>query len=102
MAEDREPPPTRDFFRYPGPELHRARRSSRPKRVCVIGGGIAGLVAAYELLDPSFPQHNVVLEEADDRLGGRIRTWRPLADRPELNAEYGPMRIPRNHQGTWH
>ena len=37
--------------------------------VCVIGGGIAGLVAAYELRD-----YRLVLFEATDRVGGRMRT----------------------------
>src|SRR5262245_65352493 len=37
--------------------------------VCVIGGGIAGLVAAYELRDL-----RIVLFEATDRVGGRMRT----------------------------
>src|SRR5262245_7694958 len=37
--------------------------------VCVIGGGIAGLVAAYELRDL-----RIVLFEATDRVGGRMRS----------------------------
>jgi oxygen-dependent protoporphyrinogen oxidase len=40
-------------------------------RVAVIGGGITGLTAAYRLAGPD--RHVVVLE-ADDRLGGKIRT----------------------------
>jgi protoporphyrinogen/coproporphyrinogen III oxidase len=37
----------------------------------VVGGGIAGLAAAWELRD-----RNVLLLEADDRVGGRIRSER--------------------------
>ena len=37
--------------------------------VCIIGGGIAGLVAAQDLRD-----RMVVLFEAADRVGGRMRS----------------------------
>ncbi len=47
-------------------ELH----SAPPKRIAVIGGGISGLAAAYLL----GAQHNIVLFEAADRLGGHART----------------------------
>lgn len=40
------------------------------KRIAVIGAGISGLSAAHMLAD----QHNVVLFEAGDRLGGHART----------------------------
>ena len=41
-----------------------------PKRVAVIGGGISGMGAAYYLAET----HNVVLFEAEARLGGHART----------------------------
>jgi oxygen-dependent protoporphyrinogen oxidase len=41
-------------------------------RVAVAGGGITGLSAAYELVRSGVEQ--VVLLEADDRLGGKIKT----------------------------
>ena len=44
--------------------------SSAPKRIAVIGGGISGMAAAH-LLSKS---HNVVLFEAEGRLGGHART----------------------------
>jgi oxygen-dependent protoporphyrinogen oxidase len=43
--------------------------------VAVVGGGIAGLAAAWELAsDPSAPAARIVVLEASDRLGGKIQT----------------------------
>ena len=55
--------------------------------VLIIGGGIAGLAAAYKLGCAGLP---VLLLEARDRLGGRIFTQRiPGSDTPiELGAEF--------------
>lgn len=39
-------------------------------RICVIGGGVAGMGAAWRLS----PRHDVVLLEADTRLGGHVHT----------------------------
>jgi len=61
------------------------------KRVCVVGGGIAGLTAAYELLQFG---HEVVLLEASSRFGGRILTHY-FAD--GTYGELGAMRIPVDH-----
>jgi oxygen-dependent protoporphyrinogen oxidase len=41
--------------------------------VVVVGGGIAGLAAAWELATGS-PSRRVVLLEAEDRLGGKVQT----------------------------
>ena len=43
---------------------------SRPQRIAVIGGGISGLAAAYQLS----PHNAVTLYEAAPRLGGHART----------------------------
>lgn len=48
------------------------------KRALVIGGGIAGLVAARDLAGAGFP---VILVEKTDRLGGKLRRLRFLPDR---------------------
>ncbi len=66
------------------------------KHVIVVGAGLAGLVAAYELKRRG---HRVTVLEAQNRLGGRIYTLRsPFA--PGLYAEAGGMRIPRAHDLT--
>jgi uncharacterized protein len=43
---------------------------TRPQRIAVIGAGISGLAAAYELA----AEHNVTVYEAEKRLGGHART----------------------------
>ena len=65
------------------------------KRVVVIGAGLAGLVAAYELRRQG---HEPLVLEAQNRVGGRIYTLRTFA--PGLYAEAGGMRIPRSHDLT--
>ncbi len=66
-----------------------------PKSVIVIGAGMAGLVAALEL---DRAGHDVLVLEAQNRVGGRIYTCRDFA--PGLYAEFGAMRIPRAHDLT--
>jgi monoamine oxidase len=71
-------------------------KAKKPARIIVIGAGIAGLVAAYELLRAG---HDPVLLEARPRVGGRIFTLRdPFAH--GLHAEVGAMRIPAAHDLT--
>jgi monoamine oxidase len=67
-------------------------RTERPQRVVIIGGGISGLAAAYELQRAG---HDPIVLEAQHRVGGRIYTSRAFA--PGLYAELGAMRIPRRH-----
>ncbi|MGO1291605.1 MAG: FAD-dependent oxidoreductase [Brevibacterium linens] len=47
-------------------------RLVRPKRVTVVGGGIAGLAAAAVLAEHGATVH---LVEAESSLGGRVRAW---------------------------
>jgi monoamine oxidase len=98
---DRSPQPSPDAA-PPLPDAIRAvlerglePRSAAPKRVVVIGAGLAGLVAALELKRQG---HEVVVLEAQNRVGGRIHTLRTFA--PGLYAEAGGMRIPRAHDLT--
>ena len=66
------------------------------KRVLILGAGMAGLVAAYEL---SKAGHDVTVLEARTRPGGRVHTLRePFSD--GLFAEEGAARIPSNHDLT--
>ncbi len=66
------------------------------KRVIVVGAGLAGLVAAYEL---DRAGHDVTLLEAQLRPGGRVLTLRsPFSD--GLYAEAGADRIPNTHDLT--
>jgi monoamine oxidase len=70
--------------------------ASAPKRVIIVGAGMAGLAAGYELLRAG---HDPVILEAQNRVGGRVYTLRePFA--PGLYAEAGAMRIPRAHELT--
>lgn len=81
--------------------------SGEGRSVVVLGAGIAGLVAAYELRLAGF---DVTLLEARDRVGGRAWTIRgrdrvEQADRPVQYANFsegqyfnaGPARIPSYH-----
>ncbi len=71
-------------------------RSGTAKKVLIIGGGMAGLVAAYELRKAG---HDPLVLEAQGRVGGRVYTLRaPFG--PGLYAEAGAMRIPRAHDLT--
>jgi len=72
------------------------KASRPPKRVAVLGAGIAGLVAASELIAAG---HDVTIVEAQPRVGGRIRTLR-AAFSPGLYNEAGAMRIPAQHALT--
>ena len=63
--------------------------SASRKRVLVLGAGLAGLSAAYELVAAG---HDVVIFEARNRAGGRVYTARePFSD--GLYAEIGATRI---------
>jgi monoamine oxidase len=71
-------------------------RPARGKRVIVIGAGLAGLVAAYELREAG---HDVMVLEAQSRAGGRVQTIRqPFSD--GLYAEAGALFIPNTHALT--
>ncbi len=72
------------------------QRGTEPKRILIAGAGLAGLVAAYELVRAG---HNVTILEASTRPGGRVWTLRePFSD--GLYAEAGAGRIPEHHDLT--
>jgi monoamine oxidase len=67
----------------------------RPPRVIVVGAGLAGLAAAYELEQAG--QDTILLEADTVHIGGRVRTHRfEGGDYGEL----GAMRIPLGHDLT--
>src|SRR6266849_4153768 len=72
------------------------RRTGSPKTIVIIGAGLAGLSAGYELKAAG---HDVTILEARMRPGGRVHTLRePFSD--GLYAEAGAARIPENHDLT--
>jgi monoamine oxidase len=68
------------------------------KKFLIIGAGLAGLVAAYQLTQAG---HDVTILEAQMRPGGRVRTLREQFS-DGLYAEAGAARIPDNHDLTLH
>ncbi|MGH7808024.1 MAG: flavin monoamine oxidase family protein, partial [Thermodesulfobacteriota bacterium] len=82
-------PSLSELFNMPNPK--------RRLRVVIVGAGIAGLCAAYELEQRG---HEVMILEAESRhVGGRVRTAR-FGD--GLYGEFGAMRIPQGHDLTRH
>jgi len=69
---------------------------TRPKKVIIVGAGLAGLSAGYELLQAG---HEPLILEAQQRVGGRVYTLREPFARG-LYGEAGAMRIPRAHALT--
>jgi monoamine oxidase len=69
------------------------RRSDQKKRILVLGAGIAGLTAAYQLVRVG---HDVTVLEAQDRVGGKILTLRHPDHTidPPFHAEAGALVLP--------
>ena len=72
------------------------QRAGPPRKIIVIGAGLAGLSAAYELTAAG---HDVTVLEARARPGGRVLTLRdPFAE--GLYADAGATRVPDHHHFT--
>jgi monoamine oxidase len=76
----------------------RPQRRGAAQHVIVLGAGLAGLCAAYELRKLG---HTVSLLEAQTRPGGRVRTLREWSA-PGLYTEAGAESIPGVHDLTQH
>lgn len=79
-------------------EARRSRnvsRASQPKRIAIVGGGIAGLYVAWRLLQEKANAFEIHLYEMDSKFGGRIRS----VDIPGIPflAELGAMRFRPRH-----
>jgi monoamine oxidase len=71
-------------------------KTKEPKKIIIIGAGMAGLVSASLL---KIAGHDVTILEATDRVGGRVYTFRgDFKDGQYLEA--GAMRIPHTHSLT--
>jgi monoamine oxidase len=82
-------------LRWAFPQVAESRRASG-KRVVILGAGLAGLSAGWELRNAG---HDVTILEAQLHPGGRVHTIREgLSD--DLYAEAGAGRIPASHSIT--
>ena len=84
-----------NLFAFPG-DIAQYDTVRGRKKVAIIGAGIAGLTAGYEL---SKLGHQVRIFEASERIGGRIHTHY-FSD--GTYGEFGAMRIPENHHCVLH
>lgn len=86
-----------DWLAHPG-GIGAVPESAHGTEVAVVGGGIAGIVAAYELMRLGLKP---VIYEAS-RLGGRLRSEPFDAEQPEIVAELGGMRFPISSTAFFH
>jgi tryptophan 2-monooxygenase len=85
-----------DFLSHPG-GLGTVPAAAHGTEVAIIGAGIAGIVAAYELMKLGLKP---VIYEAD-RIGGRLRS-EPFKDGDGAFAELGAMRFPPSSTSLFH
>jgi monoamine oxidase len=85
----------------PSPDINNivAAGSCRGKKVGIIGGGLAGMAAAFELRKAGFDI--TIFEANSERIGGRIYTYY-FDQEKRLYGEFGAMRLPVGHETVWH
>lgn len=91
VVELLNPPP--DITSYAAPGAY------RNLKVGIIGAGLAGLSAAFELR--KIGAEITLYDAMEDRIGGRVYTYYFDQSR-RYYGEFGPMRIPMSHGTTWH
>ena len=91
LVELLSPPKDITTIRLPG--------SCKGIKVGIIGGGLAGLSSAFELRKLGFDI--TIFEMQEDRIGGRVYTHYFDKDK-RFYGELGAMRIPVDHETTWH
>lgn len=85
------PPPDITNYASPG--------EMKGVKIGVIGGGLAGLAAAFELR--KLGADITILEANENRIGGRVYTYYFDPEGKYYN-EFGAHRIPATHETTWH
>ncbi|PJJ27282.1 flavin monoamine oxidase family protein [Lacrimispora celerecrescens] len=85
------PPPDITNYASPG--------EMKGVKIGIIGGGLAGLSAAFELR--KLGADITILEANENRIGGRVYTYYFDPEGKYYN-EFGAHRIPVTHETTWH